>query len=66
MRRRIRKLLREYDLSPGEKVIWDKGTTTVLDAEGAIRLIKWDENNVKNTMESVQDAFESVKGEKEE
>ena len=61
MRRRIRQLLREYEVRPGEKVIWDKdGTTTVLDADGAIRLIKWDENNIKNTLESVQDAFENV------
>ena len=49
MRRRIRQLLREYEVRPGEKVIWDKdGTTTILDADGAIRLIKWDENNIKN------------------
>ncbi len=67
MRRRIRQLLREYEVRPGEKVIWDKdGTTTILDADGAIRLIKWDENNIKNTLESVQDAFENVKGDKEE
>jgi len=67
MRRRIRQLLREYEVRPGEKVIWDKdGTTTVLDADGAIRLIKWDQNNIKNTLESVQDAFENVKGDKEE
>ena len=67
MRRRIRQLLREYEVRPGEKVIWDKdGSTTILDADGAIRLIKWDENNIKNTLESVQDAFDNVKGDKEE
>jgi|TARA_R100000900_G_scaffold97531_3_gene75580 hypothetical protein len=67
MRGRIRRLLREYEVRPGEKVIWDKdGTTTVLDADGAIRLIKWDENNIKDTLESVQEAFENVKGDKEE
>ena len=67
MRRRIRQLLREYKVSPGEKVIWDKdGTTTILDADGAIRLVKWDENNIKDTLESVQDAFDNVKGDKEE
>tara|TARA_R110001592_G_scaffold74198_3_gene225760 strand:+ start:1146 stop:2018 length:873 start_codon:yes stop_codon:yes gene_type:complete len=67
MRRRIRKLLREYEVSPGEKVIWGKdGSTTILDSEGAIRLVKWDENNIKNTLESVQDAFDNVKGNKDE
>jgi hypothetical protein len=67
MRRRIRKLLREYEVSPGEKVIWGKdGSTTILDSEGAIRLVKWDENNIKNTLESVQDAFDNVKGDKDE
>jgi len=67
MRRRIRQLLREYKVSPGEKVIWDKdGTTTILDSDGAIRLVKWDENNIKDTLESVQDAFDNVKGDKEE
>ena len=67
MRRRIRKLLREYEVSPGEKVIWGKdGSTTILDSEGAIRLVKWDENNIKNTLESVQDAFDNAKGDKDE
>ena len=67
MRRRIRKLLREYEVSPGEKIIWGKdGSTTILDSEGAIRLVKWDENNIKNTLESVQDAFDNVKGDKDE
>ena len=67
MKRKIIQLLREYGVSPGEKVIWGKdGTTTILDSDGAIRLVKWDENNIKGTLESIQDAFDNVKGDKEE
>ena len=67
MKRKIIQLLREYGVSPGEKVIWGKdGTTTILDSNGAIRLVKWDENNIKGTLESIQDAFDNVKGDKEE